>query len=274
MKICKIDGCTAPVNARGWCSTHYNRWLNTGSTDRVCLGCGQPVQDGRTRWCSADCKPRCSFDGCTKPAYARNGLCAGHDRQLRETGELRPFKFERPPAGGNCTVCNQPIPDGQRRKTCSAACRQRLFRHSGSRPREFQCIGCGKSVSLTHRHGNGQLRRSDSKWCMSCLSDDNRRRMYRYGVTPERFTRALADGCEICGRTGVSLHVDHDHSCCPGEYTCGNCVRGFICGSCNRAIGLLLNSPDVMLAAATYILKAQNVLASDGIVGGELNCPS
>lgn len=27
---CSIDGCERPVNARGWCGTHYARWRNNG----------------------------------------------------------------------------------------------------------------------------------------------------------------------------------------------------------------------------------------------------
>lgn len=265
--ICKFAGCDAPVNARGWCSTHYCRWKKTGSPERVCLGCGATVKDGRTRFCGPDCKPPCNFDSCTKRADARNGLCAGHDRQLREHGELRPFKFERPPAGGKCVVCDTHIPAGKRRKTCSAACRQRLYRHDGSRPKNFTCNGCGESVSLTYRHGNGQLRRSDAKWCNDCLSDDKRRRIYRYGITPERFDKATEVGCEVCGKTDVKLHVDHDHRCCPGNYTCGECVRGFLCGACNRAIGLLNDDPDLIFAAAAYLLKSANVLQVDGGAG-------
>ena len=32
-------------------------------------------------------------------------------------------------------------------------------------------------------------------------------------------------------------YVDHDHGCCPGESSCGHCVRGVLCVRCNLIIG-------------------------------------
>ena len=30
---CVLDGCDRPLRARGWCTTHYERWRATGTTD-------------------------------------------------------------------------------------------------------------------------------------------------------------------------------------------------------------------------------------------------
>jgi hypothetical protein len=55
-----------------------------------------------------------------------------------------------------------------------------------------------------------------------------------------------ARSCEICGDVPTSTHqrrprlvVDHDHSCCPATYSCGRCVRGFICHECNVMLGTI-----------------------------------
>lgn len=65
--------------------------------------------------------------------------------------------------------------------------------------------------------------------------------------------------CAICGgagRDGYRLDVDHDHSCCPGESSCGKCIRGLLCGSCNRALGMFGDDPNRMLNAIEYLSRS------------------
>ena len=57
--------------------------------------------------------------------------------------------------------------------------------------------------------------------------------------------------CAICGQLDivkgkqVALSVDHCH-------TTGN-IRGLLCGNCNRAIGLLKDSPELLMKAIKYL---------------------
>lgn len=91
-------------------------------------------------------------------------------------------------------------------------------------------------------------------------------RLRKHRVPLARVRQLLsAPGCEICdvdllqpvlrtgGNRSALLVVDHDHACCPGERSCGVCVRGFLCGNCNSAIGLLGDSVDVALRASAYL---------------------
>lgn len=76
----------------------------------------------------------------------------------------------------------------------------------------------------------------------------------RWGLTILDYERMLHDqngGCAICGANPTTmkmrLAVDHDHK--TGK------IRGLLCASCNRGIGLLKEQPDVLRAAAQYLLK-------------------
>lgn len=71
----------------------------------------------------------------------------------------------------------------------------------------------------------------------------------RYRLTTEEYDAYLESVgrvCEICGKEEVkvtpqgdthSLAVDHDHACCEGKRTCGECLRGVLCDYCNMALG-------------------------------------
>ena len=48
---------------------------------------------------------------------------------------------------------------------------------------------------------------------------------------------------ESTGRYRAEISVDHDHRHCPGQLSCGLCVRGLLCSRCNIAAGLLLDDP-------------------------------
>jgi hypothetical protein len=70
----------------------------------------------------------------------------------------------------------------------------------------------------------------------------------KYGITLKEYQQECLtrdNTCDICSNKVDSLHVDHNH-------TTGK-VRGYLCGSCNRAIGLLKDSSTVCFNAAKYL---------------------
>jgi hypothetical protein len=56
--------------------------------------------------------------------------------------------------------------------------------------------------------------------------------------------------CAICNNPPKKnwLAVDHDHACCPGIKSCGDCVRGLLCGSCNSFLGRVRENPETLIA--------------------------
>jgi hypothetical protein len=77
-------------------------------------------------------------------------------------------------------------------------------------------------------------------------------RIRSYGISVEDYDEMLESqggGCYICGigPVGRALDIDHDHR--TGK------VRGLLCSNHNRALGLLGDDPDLLLAAHTYLVK-------------------
>lgn len=86
-----------------------------------------------------------------------------------------------------------------------------------------------------------------------------------YNLTPEAYDQLLEDqggGCALCGiePTTRRLAVDHDHACCPGRASCGECIRGLLCTTCNTGIGKLGDTAEALQRAANYLAPRHPVL--------------
>lgn len=51
------------------------------------------------------------------------------------------------------------------------------------------------------------------------------------------------------------FHVDHDHACCPGRKSCGQCIRGLLCHACNTALGNFGDDIERLRRASEYLAK-------------------
>lgn len=80
---------------------------------------------------------------------------------------------------------------------------------------------------------------------------------HMYHLTAEAHDAILEKQNYKCPITGwpVDLYsaVDHDHACCPGEKSCGKCVRGVIAHKANRALGIFEDDPESLLRAYEYL---------------------
>lgn len=85
----------------------------------------------------------------------------------------------------------------------------------------------------------------------------------RFGITLDRYNAMMVeqDGCcylcldplpeqkDIC--------VDHSHACCPGDRSCGRCVRGLACRWCNQGLGQFRDDPERLRRAALALELAE-----------------
>jgi hypothetical protein len=84
-------------------------------------------------------------------------------------------------------------------------------------------------------------------------------RVRNHGITVEQYCQmieAQEGRCAICGEVPEQrLRVDHDHACCAAKHSCGECVRGLLCGTCNAALGGFRDDPRLLEAALKYLRK-------------------
>lgn len=155
-----------------------------------------------------------------------------------------------------CPVCGDVVPPksgrgGPPKRFCSKRCTDRsaeLKRNDGV-IRGVVCQKCRDAPAETGK-----------RTCVTC--QERRRVAWRlktkYGSTIEWYDETMArqrGRCAVCESVlypaqGKGLHrfvprIDHDHVT--------GAVRGVLCHSCNVAIGLLGDDPDVIARAARYV---------------------
>lgn len=118
-----------------------------------------------------------------------------------------------------------------------------------TRPESWPCSGPGCSATITATGKRGR----PAVFCVACQESYRGSSDYRatrlYGLTPDVVATLRALPCGICGAPpgsdGIAHAIDHDHA--TGR------VRGVLCGACNRGIGLLRDSADLLHRAAAYL---------------------
>jgi len=82
----------------------------------------------------------------------------------------------------------------------------------------------------------------------------DRHKRATYGISEAEYVAMLAkqqNKCTICNNldpSGKRLAVDHCHTT--------GIIRGLLCCNCNRAIGMMQDSPDLLIKAAEYLKGA------------------
>lgn len=232
-------------------SKEYRQRIYRTFDQRTCIRCGETFEferkPGQKPRACPDCRgPRpnrtlpptrkctdCGAEFVLKPHQAARKYC-----DSCRTGRARKYtSSSKPKAPGPvtpvlvCQVCGKSFERKQYGRN-PKYCPEHRPKHDRNRaPRNYE---------------PGRFR----KWAMPA----------RYGLTldeREQLSKRQDHACLLCGRPETDetrLQVDHDHSCCASStQSCGACVRGLLCGACNRAIGLLNDDTQIMLKLITYL---------------------
>jgi hypothetical protein len=122
------------------------------------------------------------------------------------------------------------------------------------------CTKCGCEKILEDFGSAPSLKSGRHSWCKTCLKDRvwESKLKSHYNLTLTDYNELLDSqngACAICGLEPTSrrLAVDHDHACCPGEKSCGKCVRGLLCTNCNLGIGAAQDNIAILEAMIIYL---------------------
>lgn len=118
------------------------------------------------------------------------------------------------------------------------------------------CTTCHKKYPLTEFYKNRTTRDGLTTRCKKCSRDNKRKHgrkanlKKRYNLSTEEYdymSFKQGHACAICGDkpTDKKLSVDHNHKT--------GAIRGLLCSTCNTALGLLKDDPELIIKAYNYL---------------------
>lgn len=280
MSTCIWEECNSDSAKRGYCHKHYARFRRLGWPD-------SPEQ----AWEKSKEKV-CGWPECSVARRIKRGLCPTHYSRSESVGHVEnPWVVWSDGRLAPPRSCVWPLCDDEEivgRQMCSRHYHwskragfpsepwvAHALKTGGISASEKLCNSCGivKNRADFYPRVKGEYAVfPNCKSCTLMISRDRRKIMpteqarhsrsakfKRYGITEGEYISMLRlqnNRCKICGgvnQDGSDLAVDHDHYCCPGNESCGQCIRGLLCRKCNSGIGLLGDDPNIIRAAAAYI---------------------
>lgn len=181
----------------------------------------------------------CTGPGCVREAsYRKLELCSAHKQQWDSRGALKPLR--------------------------SAIAKTKIDGTARDDENRKQCTSCREWLDLSEYTKHSTTVDGLSRVCCQCQRDHMLRKKYKLSLADYN-TRLVKQGghCATCPAVD-RLHVDHDHSCCPGEKSCGQCVRDILCHRCNSTLGFVDDSLELLSNLVTYItLHRSETLGSE-----------
>lgn len=247
--VCSEPSCTRKVRSRGMCGSHYETWRKENRSE---VG-KAPV---KSRWNNPDgSRMTCMRPNCEKPIVSQ-GMCKHHYQNMhyestrgstktKKNRKLTDYDGVKKKLFCTFEGCNRPEFNPG---LCAGHYYQKLKGHELSAIHETAPCpvpGC-EAVYYTKKSKTGLCARHAALRGKYSLSSE---RLIEMFTGPE----CMNPNC----RSSETLSIDHDHSCCPGQRSCGECVRGLLCRNCNTTLGLLDDDPQKMEGLLRYLERYQ-----------------
>lgn len=167
-----------------------------------------------------------------------------------------------------------------------AKCKEDKALESFSRAKDSYCTMCKKEYALNYRDGNDELKAKEKARHERYMQTNHYQNYYqsiketkkiymaerrkenpfasvehKFKLTADDYQMMLEAQdfvCAVCKHPpepGKRLFVDHDHSCCSGQKTCGRCVRQLLCNRCNLMLGHAKDNIETLKNAIKYLEK-------------------
>ena len=153
-----------------------------------------------------------------------------------------------------CKFCNTERPLNEFRTRLTQKTRKRIY--------YYECKPCFNQRARDNN--NEESKKSHAARQRQARKDNpDQYRSYelkkRHKITLEIYNKKLEEQnglCAICGMSGNfsrNLAVDHDHSCCNHDKSCGKCLRGLLCTACNSGLGSFRDNIESLKKAIIYL---------------------
>ena len=117
------------------------------------------------------------------------------------------------------------------------------------------CTTCSVVKTLEEFDTDKRVRDGRRSSCKECVYLAHVERSYNIsrGVYAALLERS-GGCCELCQKPFTARPcVDHDHACCStSAQSCGMCVRGLLCRSCNFIVGTIETNRDLIEKLELY----------------------
>jgi hypothetical protein len=183
-------------------------------------------------------------------------------KQCTQCKTFKPFsefhKFAKSPDGYKhfCKKCVRSYDQMENDAT-------RIFPRKIDEHGNIHCRNCGEYFKEQEMKQSKTGQYKGVSYCIGCAPLLSRTRtLKKYNLSLDDYHELLKSqdySCKICNGKDTSyrkrLSVDHDHNCCPGEGSCGKCIRGLLCHHCNSGLGNAKDSVEILQKMINYLQK-------------------